>query len=129
MCRFWEFEFIGFDLNFVGWMKKLIGLFIISVGSVGLNFDFIDVVFKCEGLEVVGKCSIIDLEECLESQEFDLVGVGCVLLQDLVWVEKVGSGCFDEIEDFDCNSMDIFYQYLLLNLLGRIRCCCCVFIG
>ncbi|RLP56521.1 MAG: 12-oxophytodienoate reductase [Ketobacter sp.] len=107
--RFWEPEFTGSDLNLAGWTKKLTGLPTISVGSVGLNSDFIDAVFKREGPEVVGKRSITDLEERLESQEFDLVGVGRALLQDPAWAEKVGSGRFDEIEDFDRNSMDTLY--------------------
>ncbi len=39
--RFWEPEFEGSDLNFAGWAKKLTGAATITVGSVGLNGDFI----------------------------------------------------------------------------------------
>jgi 2,4-dienoyl-CoA reductase-like NADH-dependent reductase (Old Yellow Enzyme family) len=41
--RFWEPEFpdTGSDLNLAGWTKKISGLPTITVGSVGLNEDFI----------------------------------------------------------------------------------------
>ena len=39
--RFWEPEFEGSDLNFAGWAKRLTGKPTITVGSVGLDGDFI----------------------------------------------------------------------------------------
>jgi 2,4-dienoyl-CoA reductase-like NADH-dependent reductase (Old Yellow Enzyme family) len=39
--RFWEPEFEGSDLNFAGWTKKLTGKPTITVGSVGLDGEFI----------------------------------------------------------------------------------------
>ena len=42
MRRFWESEFEGSDENLAYWTKKLSGLPTISVGSVGLDSDFID---------------------------------------------------------------------------------------
>ncbi|HCR66134.1 MAG TPA: 12-oxophytodienoate reductase, partial [Oceanicaulis sp.] len=39
--RFWLPEFEGSDLNLAGWTKKLTGKPTITVGSVGLNSDFI----------------------------------------------------------------------------------------
>ena len=39
--RFWEPEFEGSDLNLAGWTKKLTGKPTITVGSVGLNQEFI----------------------------------------------------------------------------------------
>ncbi|SDL41593.1 2,4-dienoyl-CoA reductase [Chryseobacterium taihuense] len=40
--RFWEPEFEGFDLNFAGWAKKITGQPTITVGSVGLEGDFME---------------------------------------------------------------------------------------
>jgi len=37
--RFWEPEFVGSDLNFAGWAKKITGQPTITVGSVGLKGD------------------------------------------------------------------------------------------
>lgn len=39
--RFWVPEFEGSDLNLAGWTKKLTGKPAITVGSVGLNSDFL----------------------------------------------------------------------------------------
>ncbi|MEL7093749.1 MAG: 12-oxophytodienoate reductase, partial [Pseudomonadota bacterium] len=39
--RFWEPEFDGSDLNLAGWTKKLTGKPTITVGSVGLNAEFL----------------------------------------------------------------------------------------
>lgn len=75
-CCYWEFEFEGSELNLVGWIKKLIGKFIIIVGLVGLNDDFFGV-FKGQDF---GMCVVDDLLERLDVGEFDLVVVGCVLL-------------------------------------------------
>lgn len=87
---FWELEFVDLDLvlNFVGWVKKLIGVVMISVGLVGLNFDFL-LVFIGKSLE---QLLLDDLIVCMDCNEFDLIVVGCVLILDLNWVQKVCQG-------------------------------------
>jgi len=44
--RFWEPEFAGSDLNLAGWTKKLTGKPTITVGSVTLDQDLIDIVWQ-----------------------------------------------------------------------------------
>jgi 2,4-dienoyl-CoA reductase-like NADH-dependent reductase (Old Yellow Enzyme family) len=39
--RFWEAEYEGSDLNFAGWAKKVTGKATITVGSVGLDGEFL----------------------------------------------------------------------------------------
>jgi hypothetical protein len=39
--RYWDAEFEGSDLNLAGWTKKLTGKPTITVGSVGLDSDFL----------------------------------------------------------------------------------------
>ncbi|AUW47258.1 hypothetical protein CUJ84_pRLN3000120 (plasmid) [Rhizobium leguminosarum] len=64
--RFWEPEFPEIDgekgLNFAGWAKKLTGAATISVGSVGLDGDFMSA-FAGQGAEIKG------LERLIERME------------------------------------------------------------
>ena len=81
--RFWEPEFEGSDLNFAGWAKKLTGKPTITVGSVGLDGDFI----SAFGGKSSAPASLDESEARLERGEFDLVAVGRALLTD----RRVGS--------------------------------------
>ncbi|MGW3630868.1 NADH:flavin oxidoreductase [Streptomyces sp. NPDC005122] len=95
--RYWLPEFDGSDLNLAGWTKKLTGKPVVSVGSVGLDGEFLKA-FQGEGSSVRG---IDDLLDRLERDEFDLVAVGRALLQDPEWAEKVLAGRFDELKAYD----------------------------
>ncbi len=94
--RFWEPEFEGSELNFAGWTKKITGLPTITVGSVGLDGEFI-ASFGGAGSK---PASLDGLIARLEKDEFDLVAVGRALLADPNWVAKVRDGRLDELEDF-----------------------------
>jgi hypothetical protein len=95
--RYWQPEFDGSDLNLAGWTKKLTGKPTITVGSVGLDGDFIRS-FAGEGFATQG---IDDLLDRLERDEFDMVAVGRTLLQDPEWAAKVLTGRFDELAPYD----------------------------
>ncbi|MFJ9411550.1 NADH:flavin oxidoreductase [Streptomyces sp. NPDC101393] len=95
--RYWIPEFEGSDLNLAGWTKKLTGRPTITVGSVGLDGDFIRG-FLGEGAPVQ---NIDDLLDRLERDEFDMVAVGRALLQDPEWAAKVLGGRFDELKPYD----------------------------
>ncbi|WP_339928792.1 NADH:flavin oxidoreductase [uncultured Brevundimonas sp.] len=99
--RFWEPEFDGSDLNFAGWTKKLTGLPTITVGSVGLDGEFI-AAFGGAGSK---PASLDGLVKRLEAGEFDLVAVGRALLADPHWVEKIRDGRHDELKDFERSAM------------------------
>ncbi|MFF9626318.1 NADH:flavin oxidoreductase [Streptomyces griseosporeus] len=99
--RYWLPEFDGADLNLAGWTKKLTGKPAITVGSVGLNGDFIKA-FQGQGAEVGDLDNLLDR---LEREEFDLVAVGRALLQDPQWAEKVLSGRFDELQPYDAEAV------------------------
>ncbi|MFN3312142.1 MAG: NADH:flavin oxidoreductase [Hyphomonas sp.] len=107
--RYWEPEFPEIDgengLNGAGWAKKLTGLPTITVGSVGLNGDFI-YAFAGQG---AGQRSMDDLEARLDRGEFDLVGVGRALLQDPEWALKVKEGRVAEIADYDAKALATLY--------------------
>ncbi len=104
--RFWEPEFDGSDLNFAGWAKKVSGVPTITVGSVGLNTDFVTTLVKQAD---AGKRSLDDLYERLAREEFDLVAVGRALLQDPFWAQKVKNGRMDELEDYSPKARETLF--------------------
>ncbi|MEU9986220.1 NADH:flavin oxidoreductase [Streptomyces sp. NPDC048045] len=95
--RYWEPEFDGSDLNLAGWTKKITGKQVISVGSVGLDGDFINA-FQGEGSPVKGIDNLLDR---LEADEFDMVAVGRALLQDPEWAAKVLADRFEDLKPYD----------------------------
>ena len=99
--RFWEPEFNGSDLNLAGWAKKLTGLPTISVGSVGLEGDFLGSV----GGQGSKTAPLDMLYDRMERGEFDLIAIGRALLQDPHWVTKVKDGRMNELEAFNAASM------------------------
>jgi 2,4-dienoyl-CoA reductase-like NADH-dependent reductase (Old Yellow Enzyme family) len=99
--RYWLPEFEGADLNLAGWTKKLTGKPTITVGSVGLDGDFIRA-FAGEGSPTRG---IDDLLDSLEREEYDLVAIGRALLQDPEWAAKVLAGRFEELRPYDAAAL------------------------
>jgi 2,4-dienoyl-CoA reductase-like NADH-dependent reductase (Old Yellow Enzyme family) len=99
--RYWLPEFEGSDLNLAGWTKKLTGKQVITVGSVGLNGDFLKA-FQGEGAALGSLDNLLDR---LERDEFDLVAVGRALLQDPEWAAKVLGDRFDELEPYDAEAL------------------------
>ncbi|MEU6507753.1 NADH:flavin oxidoreductase [Streptomyces sp. NPDC046942] len=95
--RYWLPEFDGSDLNLAGWTKKITGKQVITVGSVGLDGEFL-AAFQGQGSEVK---SIDNLLDRLEAEEFDMVAVGRALLQDPQWAAKVLADRFDELQPYD----------------------------
>jgi 2,4-dienoyl-CoA reductase-like NADH-dependent reductase (Old Yellow Enzyme family) len=103
--RFWLPEFDGSDLNLAGWTKKLTGKPTITVGSVGLDQEFLGA-FGGQG---AGTQGLDELVARFERAEFDLVAVGRAVLQDPEWVQKVREGRIHEIKPFDAASLKTLY--------------------
>ena len=103
--RFWEPEFEGSDLNFAGWAKKITDQPTITVGSVGLEGDFMGA-FAGKGTE---KADLTELTRRLERGDFDLVAVGRAILQDPEWVKKIKEGKTEELSGFSAESMAVLY--------------------
>ncbi|MDY8023416.1 NADH:flavin oxidoreductase [Paenibacillus polymyxa] len=100
--RFWEPEFEGSELNLAGWTKKLTGKPTITVGSVGLDGEFMSVFTEGKGANHVG---IDGLIQKLEREEFDLVAIGRSLLVDPEWVAKIRDGRTDELIPFTAEAL------------------------
>lgn len=94
--RFNDPEFDGSTLNLAGWTRKLTGKPAITVGSVGLDVDFL----RTFGGQETGKADITALIERMENGEFDLVAVGRALLSDPAWANKIKAGREQEIVEF-----------------------------
>ncbi|MFH9247529.1 NADH:flavin oxidoreductase [Streptomyces lydicus] len=99
--RYWVPEFEGSDLNLAGWTKKLTGKPVISVGSVGLDGDFLRA-FAGEGAAVGSLDNLLDR---LERDEFDMVAVGRALLQDPEWAAKVLGNRIEELQPYDAAAL------------------------
>ncbi|WP_405871637.1 MULTISPECIES: NADH:flavin oxidoreductase [unclassified Streptomyces] len=99
--RYWLPEFEGSDLNLAGWTKKLTGKPVITVGSVGLDGDFLKG-FQGEGAPVKGIDNLLDR---LEAEEFDMVAVGRALLQDPEWAAKVLADRYSELKPYDAAAL------------------------
>ncbi|PLK26724.1 NADH:flavin oxidoreductase [Novosphingobium sp. TH158] len=106
--RFWTPEFPEIDgddgLNFAGWAKKLTGARTISVGSVGLDGDFL-AVFKGQFSQTAG---IDDLLERMDREEFDMIAVGRALITDPDWAVKVRDGRLGELVPFSSEALAEF---------------------
>jgi 2,4-dienoyl-CoA reductase-like NADH-dependent reductase (Old Yellow Enzyme family) len=97
--RFWEPEFEGSGLNLAGWTRKITGKPTITVGSVGLDADFIpapgEVTFK-----EADTASLDELVARLEDEEFDLVAVGRAMIANPDWANHVRDGRSEDLVPF-----------------------------
>jgi len=105
--RFWEPEFEGSQLNLAGWVKQLTGKPTITVGSVGLDSDFIDE--SAKGFTDANTASLDGLLERLGANEFDLVAVGRALISNPDWANRV--------RDNETGSLKAFQKSALTTLV------------
>ncbi len=98
--RFWEPEFEGSDLNLAGWTKKLTGKPTITVGSVGLDTDFIAKPAEGVMFSEAKTASIDNLLERMEREEFEMVAVGRALIANANWSNMVRAGKSSELKAY-----------------------------
>ncbi|MET7772220.1 NADH:flavin oxidoreductase [Nocardia sp. NPDC005366] len=95
--RYWIPEFDGSDLNLAGWARKLTGKPSITVGSVGLDKEFVGPSGRA------AESSVTDIGELLdraERDEFDMVAVGRALVADAEWARKTLGGHSEDIRPY-----------------------------
>lgn len=97
--RFWAPEFEGSDLNLAGWARKLTGKPAITVGSVGLDTDFMPEDHSVS-FEEADPASLDNLIERLGREEFDLVAIGRGLIANPDWASQVADGHFGQLVGF-----------------------------
>ncbi|MFM2272017.1 MAG: hypothetical protein RL702_1082 [Pseudomonadota bacterium] len=89
--RFWEPEFAGSRMNLAGWTRKLSGKPVITVGSVGLDEEFLAT--RTGGAKAGSDQSRFALlDEMLASCEVDLVAVGRALIVNPAWGQLMREG-------------------------------------
>lgn len=95
--RHWLPEFTDHadDVSLAGWTKKITGLPVITVGSVG-----VDSVFRGNRIDETQTQRFRVLKQQFERGEFDIVAVGRALLADPEWVNKMRDGRLSEITPF-----------------------------
>lgn len=85
------------ELSLAGWTKKLIGVPVIAVGSVGLETQFRS---EKRG-EVIQPAGVDRLIEQFEAGEFDVVAIGRALLADPTWVNRLRRGDLGGFNGYD----------------------------
>jgi 2,4-dienoyl-CoA reductase-like NADH-dependent reductase (Old Yellow Enzyme family) len=98
--RFWEPEFDGSELNLAGWTKKITGKPTITVGSVGMNTDFIPLPGEATFREAE-PANLDVLLERIARDEFDLVAVGRAMLANPDWANRVRDGELSQMRSFE----------------------------
>jgi 2,4-dienoyl-CoA reductase-like NADH-dependent reductase (Old Yellow Enzyme family) len=102
--RFWTPEFDGSDMNLAGWTKKISGRAVITVGSVGLDTDFITTFAGKGAGEDTGQ-HFARLIAMFQAGEVDLVAVGRALIVDPAWAEKVRDGRLSDLKPYTPESL------------------------
>ena len=85
------------ELSLAGWTKKVTGLPVITVGSVGLETQFRG---EKQG-QVIRPAPVDRLVEQFEAGEFDVVAIGRALLADPEWVNRLRDGALDGFNGYD----------------------------
>ncbi|WP_261569489.1 NADH:flavin oxidoreductase [Frankia gtarii] len=94
--RYWLPAFDGSPRTLAGWARNLTGLPTIAIGSVGVPTAF------GGGEEgVAATLSLAPLVELFDRGEFDLVGLGRVLLSEPAWTTKLRDRRLSEIRTYD----------------------------
>jgi 2,4-dienoyl-CoA reductase-like NADH-dependent reductase (Old Yellow Enzyme family) len=85
------------ELSLAGWTKKLTGLPVIAVGSVGLETQFRS---EKRG-QVIQPAAVDRLVEQFDAGEFDIAAIGRALLADPGWVNRLRDGELDGFTGYD----------------------------
>ncbi|WKN61170.1 NADH:flavin oxidoreductase (plasmid) [Rhodococcus opacus] len=104
--RYWIPEFEGSNLNLAGWAKNVTGKASITVGSVGLDKEFVGPAGSPDRSAVT---SIEELLDRAERDEFDLVAVGRALIADPEWARKALDGRLEDAEPYDAALLETLH--------------------
>ncbi|CAJ1495553.1 NADH:flavin oxidoreductase [[Mycobacterium] kokjensenii] len=85
------------ELSLAGWTKKVTGMPVIAVGSVGLETQFRS---EKKG-ELIAPAPVDRLVEQFDAGEFDVVAIGRALLADPTWVNRLRDGNLDGFAGYD----------------------------
>lgn len=98
--RFWEPCFPEIDdRNMAGWVKAVTGVPTCTIGSVGLDADFLDSLGTGKTAELDLR-RLDDLVRRFDRGDFDLVAVGRAMIAEPDWPLLVRDGRFDDLKPF-----------------------------
>jgi 2,4-dienoyl-CoA reductase-like NADH-dependent reductase (Old Yellow Enzyme family) len=94
--RYWLPAFEGSETTLAGWTRRITGVPVIGLGSVGVGAPYLE-----EGSVVAEPTlSLKRLVELVETGEFDLVGLGRAILADPDFVRKLAAGRPERVEAY-----------------------------
>ena len=85
------------SLSLSGWTRKITGIPVIAVGSVGLATEHRGGNFG----EPVGPAPVDGMLDQFDAGEFDIVVIGRALLADPTWVSRLRDGRLDDFAGYD----------------------------
>ena len=100
--RFWEPAFDGSEDNLAAAVKKLTGLPTMTVGSVGLDIEFLESLVE---RKIAAPVSVDRLAEMIARGDFDMVAIGRALIGDPHWPNKIRDGDVAGLQDFDAAAL------------------------
>lgn len=93
--------FPGESMTLAGWTRKLTGLPVIGVGSVGLATEFRP---GARGEGRIEPASVDRLLEQFDGGEFDVIAIGRALLSDPAWVNRLRDNTLGEFVGYDAGA-------------------------
>lgn len=104
--RFWEPTFEdGSDLNLAGWVKKVTGVPTCTIGSIGLELDFIASLSAADSKADLDLSRLDDLMRRFDRGDFDLIAVGRAMIAEPDWPKLIRAGAFDQLKPFSTSLM------------------------
>jgi 2,4-dienoyl-CoA reductase-like NADH-dependent reductase (Old Yellow Enzyme family) len=88
-------------LSMAGWTKKLTGLPVVTVGSVGLDTEF---GFRLDNAGPIPPAPVCRLLDEFQQGHFDVIAIGRALLADHTWVNRLATGTLDDFAGFDVDT-------------------------
>jgi len=103
--RFWEPCFPEIDdRNLAGWVKQVTGVPTCTIGSIGLDLDFLVSLGEGKTAEL-DLCRLDDLIRRFDRGDFDLVAVGRAMIAEPDWPRLVQAGAFGDLKPFSTSLM------------------------
>lgn len=107
--RFWEPCFADpegerADLNLAGWVKKVTGVPTCTIGSIGLDLDFLVSLGEGKTAEL-DIAKLEDLMRRFDRSDFDLIAVGRAMIAEPDWPKLVQAGALDQLKPFATSLM------------------------
>ena len=105
--RMWEPAFEGSEDNLATWTRRVSGKPVITVGSVGLDKEFrVGHFTREENPDANSSVDLLQLEQGVLDDRYDLIAVGRAILADPNWTNKVLENRLEDIKHFDVSALD-----------------------